>query len=140
MVAVLAYAASYFARGFLAGNHRFGLYGALVFMEASSRVMFALVVAVGIAEGQSVVALGIAAAPLASLLVLPWALGRRMRRQQPVDERARAAALAAEEVEELAPGSQETEFTLGARLLVRHRGARGDDLRADAAERRARCS
>ena len=29
IVAVLAYAASYFARGFLAGHHRFGLYGGL---------------------------------------------------------------------------------------------------------------
>ena len=36
VVAVLAYAASYFARGFLAGHHRFGLYGGLVLMEASS--------------------------------------------------------------------------------------------------------
>jgi O-antigen/teichoic acid export membrane protein len=41
--------------------------------------MFALVVAVGIAEGQDVVALGIAAAPLFSLAVVPWALTRRLR-------------------------------------------------------------
>ena len=34
IVAVLAYAVSYFARGFLAGRRRFGLYGALVLMEA----------------------------------------------------------------------------------------------------------
>ena len=34
IVAVLAYAASYFARGFLAGHRRFGLYGGLVLMEA----------------------------------------------------------------------------------------------------------
>src|SRR5215217_2957382 len=34
---VLAYAASYFARGFLAGHQRFELYGALVFMEAVAR-------------------------------------------------------------------------------------------------------
>ena len=79
IVAVLADAASYFARGFLAGHHRFGLYGGLVLMEASSRFMFALAVAVSIAEGQTAVALGIAAAPIVSLAVVPWALGRRLR-------------------------------------------------------------
>jgi O-antigen/teichoic acid export membrane protein len=80
IAAVLAYAASYFARGFLAGHHRFGLYGGLVLMEASSRCLFALAVAVGIAEGQDVVALGMAAAPIVSLAVVPWALGRRLRK------------------------------------------------------------
>ncbi|HEX8066115.1 MAG TPA: hypothetical protein VF520_06275 [Thermoleophilaceae bacterium] len=79
IAAVLGYAASYFARGFLAGNRRFGLYGGLVFMEAISRVMFAVAVTVGIADGQSAVALGIVAAPLFSLTVVPWALGRRLR-------------------------------------------------------------
>jgi O-antigen/teichoic acid export membrane protein len=78
IVAVLAYAVSYFARGFLAGWHRFELYGGLVFMEAVSRCLFALSVAIGIASGQSVVALGIAAAPIASLAVVPWALRRRI--------------------------------------------------------------
>ncbi|MBA2421086.1 MAG: hypothetical protein H0V57_08170 [Thermoleophilaceae bacterium] len=77
VVAVLAYAASYFARGFLAGHRRFELYGGLVFMEAVSRLMFALAVTVGIASGQVAVALGIAAAPLVSLVVVPLALGRR---------------------------------------------------------------
>ena len=76
---VLAYAASYFARGFLAGHRRFGLYGGLVLMEASSRFLFALAVAVGIAEGQDAVALGMTAAPIVSLAVVPWALGRRLR-------------------------------------------------------------
>jgi O-antigen/teichoic acid export membrane protein len=76
---VLAYAASYFARGFLAGHHRFGLYGGLVLMEASSRFLFALAVAVGIAEGQDAVALGMTAAPIVSLAVVPWALGPRLR-------------------------------------------------------------
>jgi O-antigen/teichoic acid export membrane protein len=85
IVAVLAYAASYFARGFLAGHRRFGLYGGLVLMEASSRLVFALMVAVGIAEGQTAVALGIAAAPIVSLAVVPWALGRRLRAQPPVE-------------------------------------------------------
>ena len=77
IVTVLAYAASYFARGFLAGHRRFGLYGGLVLMEALSRVLFAVAVAVGIASGQSVVALGMAAAPLVSLAVVPWALRAR---------------------------------------------------------------
>jgi O-antigen/teichoic acid export membrane protein len=84
IAAVLWYAASYFARGFLAGHHRFGLYGLLVFLEAMSRVVFAVVAAVGIAEGQSVVALGIAAAPLFSLSVVPWAVRRRLRAGEPV--------------------------------------------------------
>ena len=65
---MLGYAASYFARGYLAGHRRFGLYGGLVFMEAMSRCMFALAVAIGIFSGQSVVALGMAAAPLLSLV------------------------------------------------------------------------
>jgi O-antigen/teichoic acid export membrane protein len=75
---VLAYAASYFARGFLAGHGRFGLYGGMVLIESTSRCLFALAVAVGIASGQSVVALGIAAAPIVSLAVVPWALRRRL--------------------------------------------------------------
>jgi O-antigen/teichoic acid export membrane protein len=79
VVAALAYAASYFTRGWLAGHQRFGLYGGLVLLEAISRMLFALAVAVGITSGQGAVALGIAAAPLASLLVLPWALRRRER-------------------------------------------------------------
>jgi O-antigen/teichoic acid export membrane protein len=47
----LAYAASYFARGWLAGHERFGLFGGLVLMEALSRICFALAVAVGVAHG-----------------------------------------------------------------------------------------
>jgi O-antigen/teichoic acid export membrane protein len=77
VVAVLAYAASYFARGWLAGHQWFSLYGALVFLEASSRLLFALAVAVGIASGQTAVALGMAAAPFVSLVVVPLAFSRR---------------------------------------------------------------
>jgi O-antigen/teichoic acid export membrane protein len=47
-------------------------------MEASSRCLFALAVAIGIAEGQSAVALGMAAAPIVSLAVVPPALARRL--------------------------------------------------------------
>jgi O-antigen/teichoic acid export membrane protein len=76
VVGTLAYAASYFARGWLAGHQYFGLYGVLVLMEAFSRVCFVLAVAVGLAHGQLAVALGIAAAPFVSLVVVPWAFLR----------------------------------------------------------------
>jgi O-antigen/teichoic acid export membrane protein len=79
VVGVLAYAASYFARGWLAGNQMFGLYGGLVLLESLSRVLFPLGVALGIASGQDAVALGILAAPFLSLVVVPWALRRRTR-------------------------------------------------------------
>jgi O-antigen/teichoic acid export membrane protein len=46
-------------------------------MESSSRLLFALAVAVGIAEGESVVAIGMAAAPFVSLVVVPLAFARR---------------------------------------------------------------
>jgi O-antigen/teichoic acid export membrane protein len=82
VVAVLAYAASYFARGYLAGHHLFPLYGGLVLMEATSRCLFALAVAIGIAEGQTAVALGMAAAPIVSLAVVPPALARRIAPQE----------------------------------------------------------
>lgn len=114
IVAVLAYAVSYFARGFLAGQRRFGLYGGLVLMEALSRVMFALVVAVGLASGQSVVALGMAAAPIVSLAVVPIAFSRR-RSPEAVDAvsdaQASAEARALDEAAAVEPGG-EPEFTL----------------------------
>jgi len=74
---VLAYAASYFARGFLAGHQRFVLYGSLVLLEAVSRVCFALAVIVGLTSGQTAVALGMAAAPFVSLVVVPMFFLRR---------------------------------------------------------------
>ena len=77
VVGVVAYAASYFARGWLAGHSRFGLYGGLVLLESCSRCLFALAVVIGVLEGQGAVALGIAAAPLVSLMVVPWALRGR---------------------------------------------------------------
>jgi O-antigen/teichoic acid export membrane protein len=76
VVGVLAYAASYFARGWLAGHQRFALYGGLVFLESTSRFLFALAVAVGIASGQAAVGLGMAVAPFASLCVIPFAFSR----------------------------------------------------------------
>jgi len=76
VLGTLAYAASYFARGWLAGHQRFGLFGGLVLMESLSRVSFAVAVAIGLASGESAVALGIAAAPLVSLVVVPAAFAR----------------------------------------------------------------
>lgn len=74
VVTVLAYAVSYFARGFLAGHRRFGLYGGLVLMESVSRCLFALLAALGLASGQGFVAVGLLAAPIVSLAVVPPAL------------------------------------------------------------------
>jgi len=79
LVGTLAYAASYFARGWLAGHQRFGLFGGLVLMESTSRISFAIAVALGIASGQTAVALGIAAAPFVSLVVVPVAFARTRR-------------------------------------------------------------
>jgi O-antigen/teichoic acid export membrane protein len=79
VVGTLAYAASYFARGWLAGHQRFGLFGGLVLMESISRIAFAIAVALGIASGQTAVALGIAAAPFVSLVVVPLAFARTRR-------------------------------------------------------------
>ena len=112
IVSVLAYAVSYFARGFLAGRRRFGLYGALVLMEATSRVLFAVAVAVGIAEGLSVVALGMAAAPIVSLAVVPLALARtRVPARAMSDEEAGAEARSLDEAAAIEPGG-EPEFSL----------------------------
>jgi O-antigen/teichoic acid export membrane protein len=112
LVSVLAYAASYFGRGYLAGHRHFGLYGGLVLMEASSRCLFALAVAIGIAEGQSAVALGMAAAPIVSLALVPPALARRLAPS--------AAAAAASDPDPALldaaardePAAREPEFTL----------------------------
>jgi O-antigen/teichoic acid export membrane protein len=91
VVGVLAYAASYFARGWLAGHQRFDLYGGLVFLESTSRFLFALAVAVGIGSGQDVVGLGMAVAPFASLCVIPFAFSRVRRRVPATIEVADAA-------------------------------------------------
>ena len=83
VTATLAFGASFFARGFLAGSGRFTLYAVLLLAESTARVSFALAVAVGIASGQTAVALGIVAAPLLSLTVVPLAFaGRAMARSR----------------------------------------------------------
>ncbi len=79
--AVLFYAASYFARGFLAGSQRFGLFVALILSESCFRTVFAVMVAVGVLSGQSAVAIGITAAPALSLMVVPFAFARRAKQE-----------------------------------------------------------
>jgi O-antigen/teichoic acid export membrane protein len=78
---VLFYAASYFARGFLAGAQRFGLFVAMILSESCFRTVFALLVAVNVLSGQSAVAIGITAAPALSLIVVPFAFARRARQE-----------------------------------------------------------
>jgi O-antigen/teichoic acid export membrane protein len=80
--AVLFYAASYFARGFLAGSQRFGLFVALILSESCFRTVFAVLVAVSVLSGQSAVAIGIVAAPALSLMVVPFAFARRAKQEQ----------------------------------------------------------
>ncbi len=80
--AVLFYAASYFARGFLAGSKRFGLFVALILSESCFRTIFAVLVAVSLLSGQSAVAIGIVAAPALSLMVVPFAFARRAKREE----------------------------------------------------------
>lgn len=71
LVAAPAYAVSFFARGYLAGRGRFGLYGAMLLLESTSRFAMAVVVTLGLASGGSVIAFGIVLAPLMSLTVVP---------------------------------------------------------------------
>jgi O-antigen/teichoic acid export membrane protein len=79
---VLFYAASYFARGFLAGEQRFGLFVAMILSESCFRTIFAVMVAIGVLSGQSAVAIGITAAPALSLLVVPFAFARRAQKEK----------------------------------------------------------
>lgn len=96
---VLFYAASYYARGYLAGHQQFGLFTTLILSESVFRTLFAALVAFGLLSGQSMVAMGIVAAPLLSLMVVPSAIARRSRRE--AEERALFAekhGIAAEDV------------------------------------------
>jgi O-antigen/teichoic acid export membrane protein len=80
--AVVTFGVSYYARGALAGTRRFTALAALLVCESAARAAFALAVAIGIAEGQATIALGVAAAPAFSLAAVPIALlvtgGRRV--------------------------------------------------------------
>jgi O-antigen/teichoic acid export membrane protein len=95
---VLFYAASYFARGFLAGNQRFGLFVALILSESCFRTIFAVLVAVSVLSGQSAVAIGITAAPALSLLVVPFAFARRAKKEAQQE----APAMPGREAEDMA--------------------------------------
>jgi O-antigen/teichoic acid export membrane protein len=112
VIAVPAYAASYFARGFLAGHKRLGLYGALVFVESVSRCTFGVLAVVGVATSQSFVAAGMAAAPILSLSVVPWALARRVRSQTAFAESSDVRLAEAADVAVLEEPPAEAEFTL----------------------------
>src|SRR5262249_6050941 len=80
--AVTAYGASYFARGFLAGSHRLTIYALLIISESVARTAFPTAVALGIASGQTAVAMGIVAAPTLSLIVVPFTFLRRFSGEQ----------------------------------------------------------
>jgi O-antigen/teichoic acid export membrane protein len=117
VVGTLAYAASYFARGWLAGHEYFGLFGGLVLMESISRLCFALAAAIGIASGQTAVALGIAAAPFVSLVVVPAAFSRRAGEPRGTPEIEELdAALAG-------PGTESVEEAVAADELSLRRGS-----------------
>jgi O-antigen/teichoic acid export membrane protein len=111
-----AYAASYFARGWLAGHQYFGLYGGLVLMESVTRLCFALAVALSLLHGELAVALGIAAAPFVSLVVVPWAYGRRAGRGAPELEEVDAALAG--------PGTEGVQEAVAANEISLQRGSR----------------
>ena len=77
IVSLIGFGFAFYARGFLAGRRQFGLYATLLVIEVSTRLAFALVVAVGIADGANLIALGIATAPVAVAIVIPLAVSRR---------------------------------------------------------------
>ena len=79
VAALAAFGASYYLRGFLAGTGRFAFYAVLLIVEGVMRLGFALVVAVGLSDDPNVIMIGVAAAPLLSLLAAPIALMRRGR-------------------------------------------------------------
>lgn len=84
VIAVLAYAGSYFARGWLAGHERFAGYGGLVLLESTSRFLFAVAAVLGITSGQTAIAIGIAVAPFVSMVVVPFAIRRMARGAAPL--------------------------------------------------------
>jgi O-antigen/teichoic acid export membrane protein len=124
VLGTLAYAASYFARGWLAGHQRFGLFGGLVLMESSSRICFAIAVALGIASGQTAVALGIAAAPLVSLVVVPAAFAsmRSANLVAPITVDEADAALAGPGTEGVHPEGHRQEVAAHEQLSLRRGG------------------
>jgi O-antigen/teichoic acid export membrane protein len=115
--AVLFYAASYFARGFLAGQRRFGPFTALILSESIFRTSFAVLVAIGVLSGQSAVAIGIVAAPSLSLLVVPLAFAFRARKERRTTPGREAEGLSEESSSsdpdrDLTPSGASEEFSL----------------------------
>ncbi len=105
--AVLFYAASYFARGYLAGIRNFGLFAAMILSESVFRTLFAVLVAVGLLSGQSAVAIGIVAAPSLSLLVVPLAFLRRAQKEQRA-----TPGMPGREAEDMPAGKASSEFSM----------------------------
>ena len=136
VVGTLAYAASYFARGWLAGHQYFALYGGLVLDGGA--VAHLLRAGGGWSaspSGQLAVALGIAAAPFVSLIVVPAAFARRARRARGAPEvgtdgapdRSREeadAALAGPGAEGIQEAAAERRAVAAPRLELRSRGCR----------------
>ena len=128
------------------------LFGGLVLMESASRFCFALAVAVGMASGETAVALGIAAAPLLSLVVVPAAFARRARErrgrrrrtalaQTPRRRRTRSPrrgrrGLGGPGHRGRAGGATHEELSLAPRRPLRALGLGDHARRADAAQRR----
>lgn len=83
IASLLGFGLAYYARGFLAGRGQFRLYAALLIIEVSARLAFAVAVAAGIASGANFVALGIATAPVAVIIVLPLAVLKRPQQHRP---------------------------------------------------------
>ena len=119
VAAITAYGASYFARGFLAGSHRLTIYALQIISESVARTAFPFAVALGIASGQTAVALGIVAAPTLSLIVVPFAFSPALRRRggegAPRACRRRSAAAAPTDEFTLARGGR---FAAGVFLIM----------------------
>jgi O-antigen/teichoic acid export membrane protein len=122
VVGTVAYAGSYFARGWLAGHQYFGLFGVLVLAESTSRLCFALAVALGLASGQTAVALGIAAAPLLSLVVVPAAFARSGRERRRFREVSEAPITVDEADAALAGGVGGGPKSMGVQEVTAHEG------------------
>ena len=92
IASLVGFGFAFYARGFLAGRRQFGLYATLLVIEVSTRLAFALVVALGIAGGANLIALGIATAPVAVAVVVPLALSGRPASPAAVAEQPPSAA------------------------------------------------
>jgi len=92
---IATFGASFFARGYLGGTRQFTLLAALLVAESAARTLFAFALALGIAEGQTAVALGVAAAPLITLSLVPLLVVLRTRGDGAEEAQAKPVSLAA---------------------------------------------